>query len=102
MRASNLVPPAAKLELTERRRVERISAEAIETRDRAQRFESRLGTVALRNGDRTVESDDRGGTNGQQPVVERHDLSPIRVFRVVSVRMDGGDRCLDVILEEQT
>src|SRR5262249_51058046 len=70
VRARNFVPPAAQLELAERREVERIGGEAIAVGDRADRFEPALGTLVLRDGDGAVERDDRGRTNRHQRVVE--------------------------------
>ena len=49
----------AKLQLAERRRIERISREPVAVLDRFDRFEPRFGSFQLRDGDGAVQRDDR-------------------------------------------
>jgi hypothetical protein len=57
------MPAAPKLKLSERGRVERICGEAIASCDGVDFFQSTFVAFVLRDGDGTVESDNREGRN---------------------------------------
>jgi len=98
--ARGLIPAAAKLELAERRRVERICSEAIAVGNGADRFEPTLRSLALRDRNGAVERDDRRRAYCHQRVVERNDRSPVRILRAQSACMNRRDCGFDVILGE--
>ncbi len=57
-----LTPPAAKVKLTERRVVKWVGGEVIAVGERTDLFEPALGSLKLRNGDGTIERDNRRRT----------------------------------------
>src|SRR5271168_625097 len=67
--ARRLVPPAAKLELADRRGIERICGKAIAVGDRADLFEPTLGTLGLCDRNGPVEGHYRGRTYRHQRAV---------------------------------
>src|SRR5207253_8850067 len=74
--ARRLAPAPAQLQLTERRMVERIGVEPLAIGDRGDLLEPARGAVALRDGDRPIERDDRGRPQDQERAVQCHDLRP--------------------------
>src|SRR5262245_14281328 len=80
MRGGNRVAPAAQLEFAEGRGVERIAIEGFAAANRFNFLDAALRSVALGDGDRTVERDHRRRTDRQQPVVEADELFPVGVL----------------------
>ncbi len=89
---------APKFKLAERGVVERIGGEPIAVGNAANLFEPALGTLALRDGDGTVERNYRRRTDCHQHAVKRNDLFPVSLLGAGSHRMDRCDRGLHVIL----
>lgn len=89
-RADN-VPPAAKFELAERRKEERIIGKAIAGGDRAESLRARARTLKMRVRYGAVERGDRGRPSRHQPVVEVNNVFRVGVLRVLR---DGSDQKL--------
>jgi hypothetical protein len=87
MRLSRLTIVAPQLQLSYRRRIERIVREAIAIGDRMKLLESSFGAVALADGDRAIEGNDRRGVNVHQPVVQRHDRLPVSLLYISGTNM---------------
>src|SRR5262249_60858241 len=92
------VPPAAHLELAERRRVKWISSKALAVLYRADRLEPALRSIALGDGDGTIERNHRRRTHRDQHIVERNDPSPVGILGARGACVNRGDRRFEVIL----
>ena len=74
------VVATAQLQFADRRRVERISAEAVEVLNQPEFLEAAVRTITLSDGDRAIERHDRRWCYIRKAIVELDDQRPISLL----------------------